>query len=303
MEKLGIGFRKEPSYVEFVSTATSLFRSKLTRVESGGGGWGAKAGLLSLDPQTVYQDETTLQADDLLQAIGDIAQDGQFVQFFTPRLTRTNDVFPFRNGEYDHPHRKMVVLGTAPSTVDFVPSKMTPEQNEEERRRQERLDISRDAADAFHHTVCRLATMPFPPDNRADQVKANVDHSLEAAQPIPEPNVSEVIKSSTKPSTKKAPPKPSMYFRQGIFGFVSEGGMFLEQNANGSIVNLPTIRTKIDVPYAYWYNDFRNQEPRIRKMKDSLRIRQVAPSNRNPRVQRRETNEPMARKGNDLILY
>jgi hypothetical protein len=256
-----------------------------TKTESGGGGWGAKAGLLSLDPQTVYQDESSLQADDLLQAIGDVAQDGQYIQFFTPRLTRTKDIFPFRKGEYEEPNRKMVILGTTPSTVDAIPSERTPEQAEEEMRRQQSLDIGRDAANAFHHTVCDLAMMPFPPVKGADRAQASVANSSDGAQTGQKSDAPE-IKVSTEPSTKNSMLKPSLYFRQGVFGFVSEGGMFLEQNTNRSIRNLPTIRTKIDAPYAYWYNDFRNPEPRVRRINIAGRSDRLHEASTTPGVKR-----------------
>lgn len=94
---------------------------------SGGGGWGAKQGLLSLDPQTTYNTVNEARFDfsdasleeQQTSALGNIAQEGASIQFFVAGKHR-------ENGEgvaYDVAGilRKTLVLGGVPSTVDDVP--------------------------------------------------------------------------------------------------------------------------------------------------------------------------------------
>jgi hypothetical protein len=94
---------------------------------SGGGGWGSKQGLLSLDPQTTYNTVKEARFDfsdasleeQQTSALGNIAQEGASIQFFVAGEHR-------KNGEsvaYDVAGilRKTLVLGGVPSTVDDVP--------------------------------------------------------------------------------------------------------------------------------------------------------------------------------------
>jgi hypothetical protein len=97
---------------------------------SGGGGWGAKQGLLSLDPQKTYNtfNEARFDFSDAsleeqqTSALGNIAQEGASIQFFVAGKHRENgEAIPY--GVYDVAGitRKTVVLGAVPSTVDDVP--------------------------------------------------------------------------------------------------------------------------------------------------------------------------------------
>jgi hypothetical protein len=94
---------------------------------SGGGGWGAKQGLLSLDPQTKYNTVNEARFDfsdasleeQQTSALGNIAQEGASIQFFVAGKHRENG----ESVAYDVTGivRKTVVLGGVPSTVDDVP--------------------------------------------------------------------------------------------------------------------------------------------------------------------------------------
>jgi hypothetical protein len=94
---------------------------------SGGGGWDAKQGLLSLDPQTTYNTINKARFDfsnasleeQQSYALGNIAQEGASIQFFVAKenIKHTKDLVV-------HDRRfvkKTFVLGGVPSTVDDVP--------------------------------------------------------------------------------------------------------------------------------------------------------------------------------------
>ncbi|CZR51262.1 uncharacterized protein PAC_01137 [Phialocephala subalpina] len=93
----------------------------ICRVVSGGGGWGPKQGLLSLDPQTTY---TTTEASSELSterdvtSLGSLAQPGASIQF----LAIDNDL-PRPLAARKLPaigERKSIVFGAIPSTIDEI---------------------------------------------------------------------------------------------------------------------------------------------------------------------------------------
>ena len=104
--------------------------AKLRRVMSGGGGWGKKAGLLSLDPDSSYDPlpqnlvapDTTPDFWDARESspVGQVANEGDLVQFFiwpygvdmTKEKKTSSDVSCIRSS---------VEFGVIPSTIDSVP--------------------------------------------------------------------------------------------------------------------------------------------------------------------------------------
>ena len=101
--------------------------AKFCRVLSGGGGWGVKQGLLSLDPQSSFNEisearfdfSTGSLEDQQTSALGKIAEPDAYIQFFIADNT-TPAVPP-----YAHPGpaggdiwQLTTVIGTVPSTVD-----------------------------------------------------------------------------------------------------------------------------------------------------------------------------------------
>lgn len=112
--------------------------ARLHRVLSGGGGWGKKAGLLSLDPvpfgapvpekerSTDPTSDTFDSVDDFSTALKPVCRDGDFIQFFvSPGAGQTEDTSTFE-------HLKTLErsasgrawsweFGVVPSTVDLVP--------------------------------------------------------------------------------------------------------------------------------------------------------------------------------------
>ncbi len=130
-----------------LSTAKSMQRlllhygARLCRVLSGGGGWGKKAGLLSLDPEVAYStsaDRTLGEARDLesveeyveqdeqrRSALGEIVKEGEHVMFFLgPPASITNDdqehldrMFMANDRVPEHKWNG-AVFGCNPSTID-----------------------------------------------------------------------------------------------------------------------------------------------------------------------------------------
>ncbi|KAI9678024.1 MAG: hypothetical protein M1817_005968 [Caeruleum heppii] len=145
--------RRKPSLSDWESKMSDLIEqgARLHRVLSGGGGWGSKQGLLSLDPDSTY---TTLRdgehhtafvvGDDVGEeernALGEVAREGDLVQFYISSVSedaatiRTPDDGS-RGGKYDFPdsevrasgirsgnRRTQFVFGVIPSTVDLMRS-------------------------------------------------------------------------------------------------------------------------------------------------------------------------------------
>ena len=95
---------------------------------SGGGGWGAKQGLLSLDPKTTYNSSEEIGFDfsggswekQQASALGSIAEPGALIQFFASESSKTPATIPYA-GPYSNPDLKTTVFGTIPSTIDNIP--------------------------------------------------------------------------------------------------------------------------------------------------------------------------------------
>ncbi|KAF2470078.1 uncharacterized protein BDR25DRAFT_36519 [Lindgomyces ingoldianus] len=118
-------------------TAALMRNARLHRVLSGGGGWGKKAGLLSLEPGISQNDWTMLSTDnqdqlsdlqDLSSALNTVVQPGDSIQFFvSPSASKAGT-----NGfsEASKAHRQFQAqsplwtweIGTIPSTIDCTPS-------------------------------------------------------------------------------------------------------------------------------------------------------------------------------------
>lgn len=114
--------------------------ARLHKVLSGGGGWGKKAGLLSLDPDTYYstrelRGEEGWQVDlsesgeeQKKKALGEIVKEGEAVMFFlAPKQLSTGAVSEAEDTHLDHSLRASCVtmFGTVPSTMDDIPETST----------------------------------------------------------------------------------------------------------------------------------------------------------------------------------
>jgi hypothetical protein len=101
----------------------------LCRVLSGGGGWGIKQGLLSLDPQTTYSTSNESRYDfsegtldeQQTSALGNVAQQGAFIQFLVA-AKHDEAVDPLIENERGYVDSALgsTVVGVVPSTVDEI---------------------------------------------------------------------------------------------------------------------------------------------------------------------------------------
>ncbi|KAK4556920.1 hypothetical protein LTR86_005901 [Recurvomyces mirabilis] len=126
------------------STTLRMLRAggRLHRVLSGGGGWGKKAGLLSLDPDMVYSSRelrgekgwdfdfegegAEAVEKQQRQALGEIVQEGESIMF----LIAPRDTEQFEEGRksaWNFVNRadRSAVFGAIPSTIDLVPDELT----------------------------------------------------------------------------------------------------------------------------------------------------------------------------------
>lgn len=95
---------------------------------SGGGGWGEKQGLLSLDPQTTYThtDGTDLEfsgeslEEQQASALGNIAGPGSWIRFFVRKDPLLPDYEERGIVKPSNPWSKNVTFGTARDTIDTV---------------------------------------------------------------------------------------------------------------------------------------------------------------------------------------
>ncbi|GAB7353722.1 hypothetical protein MBLNU459_g4120t1 [Dothideomycetes sp. NU459] len=122
-------------------TPLSLLQSgaRLHKVLSGGGGWGKKAGLLSLDPDSSYANNEphseepfvfnnlSLEIGKQESALRDIVSPGDLIQFYISTNIATNTgqelVHLAERGQY----HESAVFGTIPSTIDTMPVAVTNE--------------------------------------------------------------------------------------------------------------------------------------------------------------------------------
>ncbi|GAB7365759.1 hypothetical protein MBLNU230_g7094t1 [Neophaeotheca triangularis] len=121
--------------------------AKLCKVLSGGGGWGKKAGLLSLDPDVEYSTRELRQdsgwefdfeddseqgvAKQQRQALGEVVGEGDGIMFFlSPNDEHMPEVHKASHLQIDHgignPERR-VDFGTIPSTMDEIPDSQESE--------------------------------------------------------------------------------------------------------------------------------------------------------------------------------
>ncbi|KAG0650596.1 hypothetical protein D0Z07_2574 [Hyphodiscus hymeniophilus] len=99
--------------------------AKFCRVLSGGGGWGVKQGLLSLDPQTTFAMIKEARFDfsngsleeQQNSALGTIAEVDSLIQFFVANTT-TPEAPPPMHPVHGGVWRRTTVIGTVPSTID-----------------------------------------------------------------------------------------------------------------------------------------------------------------------------------------
>ncbi|OBT76190.1 hypothetical protein VF21_05040 [Pseudogymnoascus sp. 05NY08] len=127
--------------------------ASLHRVVSGGGGWGIKAGLLSLDPETQFgsgearydfsQLGSALDSDaEQTRALGQIAKPGSYIQFLIAHQQLdqlAGAIPPLNKAEQLEPREvdsttSSILLGCIPSTIDDIPLSPLETSGDEARR-------------------------------------------------------------------------------------------------------------------------------------------------------------------------
>jgi hypothetical protein len=126
-------WKRSPSHWNDLVPTALASSARLHRVLSGGGGWGKKAGLLSLDPIATAVDAKwstvgmSNEPNDLSSALQQVAHDGDYIQFFiSPSATSTAPNDPEAQSMKLEELTKVstpwaLELGTVPSTMDSIP--------------------------------------------------------------------------------------------------------------------------------------------------------------------------------------
>jgi len=124
-------------------TVNSYLRQggRLAKVLSGGGGWGKKAGLLSLDPDTTYttrhlrsergwdidlDDETSnsIVAGRANGSFGDVVSAGDWIMFFI--AVKSGLPHASESLETSRGNHQIMTFGSIPSTIDDMPQTLEP---------------------------------------------------------------------------------------------------------------------------------------------------------------------------------
>ncbi|KAG4033369.1 hypothetical protein MFRU_005g03790 [Monilinia fructicola] len=217
--------------LRFVGTQLAL-GAILCRVVSGGGGWGAKQGLLSLDPQVTYEDvspagfEHTPYSTEHEQGstLGNLARRGDHIQFFT--------INPDKLKDHDSP---MKDSASAEEVSDLHSSasdeKLAAEKFITREPEKTGLDL-REASDLSWSKRSVFGVIPSTIDK------------------IP-------TSETSGESTAVTQAVPFLPFRKGEFGAVSESGIYLHSSYQKRVnhTGYDHINTKIDMPYSYLYRD------------------------------------------------
>lgn len=135
---LALWRRNPPGWNDIVWSAVTQ-GARLHRVLSGGGGWGKKAGLLSLDPDMSYNKLHQTSRDSALETMGsseglsalyEVAKPGEFIQFFVSP-SDGNAAWNARTEDIKAPpastRRWSLEFGTISSSIDSIPESSSQE--------------------------------------------------------------------------------------------------------------------------------------------------------------------------------
>lgn len=204
---------------------------------SGGGGWGAKQGLLSLDPQMTYEDvvsasfEYTDQSMEKAQdsTLGNLARRGDHIQFFTINPSKLKE-----------PESSMDIPESTETTEadSIVDDKVARERLLTQEPEKTELNL-RDATDLSWSSRTTFGAVPSTIDK------------------IPSYDIHDSSNSSNETL-------PFLTFRKGEFGAVSESGIYLHSSHQKQVnaKSYELINTKIDMPYSYIYRDQPGTSPK-----------------------------------------
>lgn len=126
--------RDSSSLVDSVINHLLPLGARLRKVLSGGGGWGKKAGLLSLDPDDRYSTRELRQDvgwemninDDMKeqqrQALGEVAKAGESVMFFLAPEGLSGYEGVGKSDNSEHSSDIVATFGSLPSSIDTIPA-------------------------------------------------------------------------------------------------------------------------------------------------------------------------------------
>jgi hypothetical protein len=130
-------WQRDPPRWNGVVQAAIAKGARLHKVLSGGGGWGKKAGLLSLDPvpigAPIREERSKMDTldhfdsvDEFSTALKPVVEDGDFIQFFiSTAVSQADETSPFENLKKLEDSTQGGVwsweFGVVPSTVDSIP--------------------------------------------------------------------------------------------------------------------------------------------------------------------------------------
>ncbi|APA09009.1 hypothetical protein sscle_04g037790 [Sclerotinia sclerotiorum 1980 UF-70] len=216
--------------LRFIGTQIAL-GAILCRVVSGGGGWGAKQGLLSLDPQLTYEDIASARFDYTPHRIeegqdstlGNLARRGDHIQFFTINPNKLNESEPPMDNPASDEVSKVDSSISADKKLRSKLITLEPRKNQ--------LNLS-EATDLSWSRRTIFGVVPSTIDK------------------LPKSDIASASNASDETL-------PFLSFRKGEFGAVSESGIYLHSSHQKQL-NANTyehINTKIDMPYSYIYRD------------------------------------------------
>ncbi|KAF7896878.1 uncharacterized protein EAF01_009281 [Botrytis porri] len=234
-EDLESTWSNDDKNLRFVGTQIAL-GAILCRVVSGGGGWGAKQGLLSLDPQMTYEDivsasfEYTDQSMEKAQdsTLGNLARRGDHIQFFTINPSKLKE----------------------PGTPMDI-----PESNE-----------TTDANSIVDDKVARKRLLTQEPEKTELNLRDATDLSWSSRTTfgVVPSTIDEIPSYDIHDSSTSNETLPFLSFHKGEFGAVSESGIYLHSSHQKRInaKSHELINTKIDMPYSYIYRDQPGTSPK-----------------------------------------
>ena len=178
--------------------------AKFCRVLSGGGGWGAKLGLLSLDPQLTFNEisearfdfSTGSLEDQQNSALGKIAEVDAFIQFFIANATAP--VVPFaKPSVHGDVWQQTTVIGAVPSTIDDQRT------DEADSSTEDYITYQKGHFGAVSESGMFLSTFPAKNGNDSDQIAE--DLPLHTKIDLPYSYVYRDMRVAHVPLQKKVP--------------------------------------------------------------------------------------------------
>lgn len=209
------------------------------------------------------------------------------VQFFTARKHVARDARLADPVSYPHLTRRTTIVGVMPSSVDSIPGNKV----EGDSSLQRPVKTAEDYKKLFK-SIVDLMRAPFPEVNASPNTSESkpagmnkVEHDSdskdlhkEVAPTLSEPTTAddtqaemhepnESISTSGTATMEQKDDTPdtkdtenSVTLHKGLFGFLSEGGMYLESLYPAADKGMAKVHTKVSIPYSYIYQT-RKLEP------------------------------------------